>query len=255
MCHRNFLSRHLHYVGKFNPGASDMENLKTVAASGGPLECDYKKPGVYCYTAIDGSSSDYQAWNLDDDAKSILAFCLTIMCLLLGHTFNIQNLALVRLIRCKGPERFLMLARSLWRSVQHLSHHDRAIYLCSKARQTLLKGSNYVAPIMAFSTEVPALARLKDWLLIKMTKVRTSRPWQLSTELFVSSFTYSWQRFQAFGWRLSLRILLKAGLYVFVLSMYIKLFSMFLKYLAWFNENNVYNKTWNFGQVSRKKWS
>ncbi|KAL8921542.1 MAG: hypothetical protein Q9208_005696 [Pyrenodesmia sp. 3 TL-2023] len=24
---------------------------------------------------------------------------------------------------------------------------------------------------------------------------------------------------------------------------------MFLKYLAWFSQNNVYNKTWNFGQV------
>ncbi len=77
-------------------------------------------------------------------------------------------------------------------------------------------------------------------LLIQMTKVRKSWPWQ---------------RLQALGWRRSLRMLLKAGLYVFVLSMYIQFFTMFLKYLAWFSENDVYNKTWNFGQVSRGKGS
>lgn len=246
-------------VGKFNPGASDMASLKTVAETGGPQECDYRKPGVYCYTPI-GSSysydyfySDYYSWNLDNDANYILAFCLTIMCLLLGHMLRIQNLALVRSIRSKGPERSLMLIRSLWRSVQKLCHHDRTIDLCSKARQVLLKISKYIAPVMALSIEIPALARYEHRLLFEMTKVRASRPWQLFAELFASSFTYSRQRFQALGWRRALRILLQAGLYIFVLSMYIQFFIMFLRYLAWFSQNNVYNKTWNFGQVSRKR--
>ena len=229
-------------VGKFNPSASDMEDLKIVAESGGPVECDYRKPGVYCYTPIEPVDRyySYSSWNLDKDADYILAFCLTIMCLLLGHMFKIQNLAVVRSIRRKGPERFLMLARSLWRPVQHLCHHNRAIDLCSKARQVRLKISTYIAPIMALSMKIPAVARFEDRLLIQMTKVRTSWPWQ---------------RLQALGWRRSLRMLLKAGLYVFVLSMYIQFFIMFLKYLAWFSENNGYNKTWNFGQVSRGKGS
>ncbi|KAL8856059.1 MAG: hypothetical protein Q9178_007315 [Gyalolechia marmorata] len=186
-------------VGKFNPSASDMEDLKIVAASGGPVECDYRKPGVYCYTPIESLDpySSNSSWNLDKDADYILAFCLTIMCLLLGHMFKIQNLAVVRSIKCKGPERFLVLARSLWRPVQHLCHHNRAIDLCSKARQVQLKISTDIAPIMALSKEIPAVARFEDRLLIEMTKVRTSWPWQ---------------RLQALGWRRSLRILLKAGL-------------------------------------------
>ncbi|KAL8922118.1 MAG: hypothetical protein Q9172_003692 [Xanthocarpia lactea] len=204
-------------VGKFDPSASDMEDLKIVAASGGPVECDYRKPGVYCYNPIQSSDRYYYiSWNLDKDAEYILAFCLTIMCLLLGHMFKIQNLAVVRSIICKGQERFLMLARSLW------------------TRQVLLKISTYIAPIMALSLGIPAVARFENRLRIEMTKVQTS--WPL-------------QRLQALGWRRSLRTLLKAGLYVFVLSMYIKFFTMFLKYLAWFSENKVYNKTWNFGQV------
>lgn len=35
-------------VGRFNPSEADMRNLKTLAASGGPPECDGFQPGIYC---------------------------------------------------------------------------------------------------------------------------------------------------------------------------------------------------------------
>ncbi|KAI4112746.1 MAG: hypothetical protein LQ345_006145 [Seirophora villosa] len=36
-------------MGEFSPSQFEMKYLASIAASGGPSECDSKQPGVYCY--------------------------------------------------------------------------------------------------------------------------------------------------------------------------------------------------------------
>lgn len=80
-------------VGKFSPSAFEMENLATVAASGGPEECSQRKPGVYCYQHVVQSAdwaqgpnnSRYGSSAVDSDAGPMLIFCLLVMLLLLGY--------------------------------------------------------------------------------------------------------------------------------------------------------------------------
>ncbi|KAL8824421.1 MAG: hypothetical protein Q9170_008162 [Blastenia crenularia] len=85
-------------VGRFNPSESEVQHLANIANSGGPQECNYKQPGVYCYSPIstprtwyDGSI--YSDSTIDSDAGSILSFCLVVISLLLGHKLHMQNLA------------------------------------------------------------------------------------------------------------------------------------------------------------------
>ena len=46
-------------VGRLNPSEADMRNLKTLAASGGPPECDFFQPGIYCLSA-----GEFSYWDL-----------------------------------------------------------------------------------------------------------------------------------------------------------------------------------------------
>ncbi|KAL8976940.1 MAG: hypothetical protein Q9205_007162, partial [Flavoplaca limonia] len=40
-------------VGQFNPSEADMTSLAELAASGGPEECDGRKPGIYCLRTME----------------------------------------------------------------------------------------------------------------------------------------------------------------------------------------------------------
>lgn len=40
-------------VGRLSPSEADMRNFRTLAASGGPLECDGIKPGIYCLRTME----------------------------------------------------------------------------------------------------------------------------------------------------------------------------------------------------------
>lgn len=40
-------------AGQFNPSVADMTRLAELAASGGPEECDGRKPGIYCMRTTD----------------------------------------------------------------------------------------------------------------------------------------------------------------------------------------------------------
>ena len=62
-------------VGRFDPSEPDMSILKTLAASGGPRECDGIQPGIYClrtmeynhgwdYFSGNQSAANYAYWIL-----------------------------------------------------------------------------------------------------------------------------------------------------------------------------------------------
>lgn len=51
------------------------------------------------------------------------------------------------------------------------------------------------------------------------------------------------------GWQSSLKLALRAAIYVVFLTFYVRFYNMYLHDLAWFAENDVYGNTWNFGQV------
>lgn len=51
------------------------------------------------------------------------------------------------------------------------------------------------------------------------------------------------------GWQSSLKLALRAAVYVVFLTFYVRFYNMYLHDLAWFAKNDVHGNTWNFGQV------
>ncbi|KAL8837913.1 MAG: hypothetical protein Q9176_005389 [Flavoplaca citrina] len=63
-------------VGQFNPSVADMTSLAELAASGGPEECDGRKPGIYCLRTMEynfGVDYFYGGQNIPNYAYTILS--------------------------------------------------------------------------------------------------------------------------------------------------------------------------------------
>ncbi|KAL6716184.1 hypothetical protein ACLMJK_005750 [Lecanora helva] len=95
-------------VGKFEPSESDMKKLATFAATGGPADCGYTQPGIYCFLPIGGNGAlwIYGSGNIgqgystvDKDAYSIMSFCILVMILLLADKSKVQDFAIIRSIQ------------------------------------------------------------------------------------------------------------------------------------------------------------
>ncbi|CAL8584026.1 hypothetical protein XPA_009634 [Xanthoria parietina] len=112
-------------VGRLNPSEADMRNLKTLAASGGPPECDFFQPGIYCLSA-----GEFSYWDLfygDQDTPistyRILGFCLTNLALLVGSRLHIEDLAVV-----KSAHSQLTSLVSAWVKLRRLAGNTRRAF-------------------------------------------------------------------------------------------------------------------------------
>ena len=108
-------------VGTFVLSDQEMEYLANLSKSGGPPECNFTSPGVYCHRApwlnyyVDSkarrgwvSSTNFSLVN--QNTEPVLAFCLTIMFLLIVYKSRTQILRMARylyalLLRGASPSR------------------------------------------------------------------------------------------------------------------------------------------------------
>ncbi|KAL8720767.1 MAG: hypothetical protein Q9181_007855 [Wetmoreana brouardii] len=237
-------------VGKFNPSKHEMDNLKEIAASGGPQECSFKQPGVYCYTPIDsynfpGSSAS----NFDSDAYSILGFCLVVLVLVIGHRSKAHELALVRRLRQSFSGSILAPLHGLWSFLQQLSRHQVTILLYARLKSAIRVSWKQVSRFSVSSKIPSSLDRLDGWVTAQKDKLQESRAGQLLMAIWTCICFKMEKRVRSKGWRGFAKSNFKAVLFVVFLSLYLKFFNIFLHNLAWFAKNNVYNNSWSFGQV------
>ena len=64
-------------VGQFNPSLANMTGLAELAASGGPEECDGRKPGIYCLRIMEYNSGVgyfYGGQNVPNYAYTIFGY-------------------------------------------------------------------------------------------------------------------------------------------------------------------------------------
>lgn len=239
-------------VGRFSPSEQEMQNLANIAKSGGPQECEYRQPGVYCFSGIsDGEYTDtsYTFSTVDADSSSILRFCLVVTVLLLGHKLNLHNKASIQRLRHFMIARLLSYSQMLW--VFLLISPWRRIITCmhSTRQKTTLLHVTRVLKVMISIWKPSALIMLEAWLRAAALLCRQSRAWQLCAT--GSNFIYSnaKERIKALGWRGLAALAFRTGVCITIFTFYSNAFVMFLHDLAWFAKNDVYSKTWNFGQV------
>ncbi|KAL9601931.1 MAG: hypothetical protein Q9219_002155 [cf. Caloplaca sp. 3 TL-2023] len=244
-------------VGRFNPSSSEMANLAAIASSGGPQECDYRQPGVYCYRSLGDSSGDtsyyistsYSSSTVDSDAAAILAFCLTVMILVLGHRSKVQILALTKFPR----HIVLAVLFSFVLFLQTLSDHlgllrttKLVFWEIQKAISTSMNCiSKHLTEISKSSLLAPVLVRFSSFAI----QWKRSRIWQLVKRGAQHHYSRLLEHFKTVGWKGSAELAFKFGIGACFSLLYVNFFVMFLRDLAWFSSNKVYNKTWNFGQV------
>ncbi|KAL8697643.1 MAG: hypothetical protein Q9201_007027 [Fulgogasparrea decipioides] len=234
-------------VGKFNPSKHEVDKLKEIAASGGPQECSFKQPGVYCYTPIEAySSGGFSASNFDSDAYSILAFCLVVLVLVIGHKSKAHDLALVRRLRRSSSAK---IPPSLDRLDDWITAQEDKLQ-ASRAGQSLMA----VWTRICFKIEkrvqtIPSSLDRLDWITAQVDRLQASRARQSLMAVWTSICFKMEKRVRTKGWKDFAKSVFRAVLLVVFLSLYLKFFIMFLHNLAWFAKNNVYNNSWNFGQV------
>lgn len=232
-------------VGTFNPSELEMQNLAKIADSGGPQECTYKQPGVYCYSSI----SDYSSSTVDSDATSILSFCLVVMFLLLGHRSNLLGRAPVRRLRRIVLAGLLSSALDICAFLRHLRSHRSTMIFASKTKKAARTCMKNISKSLNLFSKISTLAALEDALTALATTCNNSKASQLLAKWSTDIYFNVRERGQTFDWKGSARVTFKTGVFVLFLYLYIKFFTMFLGDLAWFARNDVYSKTWNFGQV------
>ncbi|KAL8721026.1 MAG: hypothetical protein Q9181_007795 [Wetmoreana brouardii] len=108
----------------------------------------------------------------------------------------------------------------------------------------------HISRFFAPSSDIPSsLVRLDDWITAQDDRLQESRAGQFLMAIWTSICFKMEKRVRMRGWKGFAKSFFKAVLFVVFLSLYLKFFNMFLHNLAWFAKNNVYNNSWNFGQV------
>ncbi|KAL8653268.1 MAG: hypothetical protein Q9210_002195 [Variospora velana] len=242
-------------VGQFSPSPFEMKYLASIADSGGPQECDFKQPGVYYYLTIGSheygvkyrSSMPSSTW--DSDTNAILICCLLVTVFLLGHMSRVQDLALIKSVRRRGLMALLVLMRGFGALIQRLCRHPMTILVFSRISQVAWTCTERLVSVAAVISQLLTLPRMQTWLAGRVYPNRATRLWQLSAHVLTRIFMSLRKRLQELNWKRIFRKAFKVGVFVFFMMMYAQFFILFLDKLAWFAKNEVYNKTWNFGQI------
>ena len=243
-------------VGTFSPSQSDMANLASLAKAGGPASCDSTNPGVYCYQSeyysyyYSGYGMD--ASSIDDDAFSMLGFCLFIMVLLVGHKSRIINRRPVQrigrwiltiLTSCKVRLVAMLRQSGLHRQFQRLSAQSKSMAMACWS---------YISRLFdEFCVFInrPGLHRWTSLFAAQWDKLKASRTWRLCTENAAHMWLDLEYWIKTVGYKSLAKMALQVVIFLLFLLWYCELFYIFLNDLAWFATNQVYSKTWNFGQV------
>lgn len=245
-------------VGRFDPSESEMGRLATIATVGGPVECDYRQPGVYCYKPIgDNTSSAYYYYSapdqrsssVDSHAYSILGFCLVVMVLLLGHMSKSRYLALTGFVRRGASSRSHAFVHGLSEFLQNFGHHHLITLLTSRTKQAARTCWKHIQRFPALYRKISSLRRLEYWITAQGTKFRNSKAWQTYAYRSARIWHDVQERARTIRWKHSVQVAFKSGVFILFSSLYLRFFTMFLRDLAWFAKNNVYSDTWNFGQI------
>ena len=234
-------------VGQFNPSASEMQNLHDIANSSGPQECSYKNPGVYCYSPIDSPYGLYYgSSSIDSHASSILSFCVVVLFLLVGHRSDLKGYSCIRRIRRAASTALLRCVFNLWAFLQYAGQHRKMFFLVSKLQFAARTCTMLVLQIWTRLSKTTRYARLEERATLGMIAIR-ARIAECNNSRFAQLFAQRPSNgiFQTYTAVLIFKIVVAISF----LYLYIKFFIMFLSDLAWFASNDVYNKTWNFGQV------
>ncbi|KAI4089787.1 MAG: hypothetical protein LQ344_005152 [Seirophora lacunosa] len=113
-------------MGQFSPSQFEMKYLASIAASGGPSECDFKQPGGYCYLPPRFSL------HFDADSNNTPIWCILVTAFLLGHVSSVQDLALVKSLRRRGSIALLVLMHGFGILIQRLCRHSVTIIVFSR---------------------------------------------------------------------------------------------------------------------------
>lgn len=212
-------------VGKFNPSQDEMNNLFKIAASGGPAECDGMNPGVFCYAPMDSYQS--RTYSNDQDPSTVknavyrmLAFCLVVMLLLVGYhsglspkdfgRYPISSLKKIKILEWSRNRMQFFAHRVVARVTA--SHKWQLVMAVPNTIISKIKARYEATPVMRNSTRV----------------------------------AFDNQKIDSKGLA---KAAVRLAFYAIFLAFYIFFFVTFLKDLAWFHKNDVYNNNWNFGQV------
>ncbi|KAL8992287.1 MAG: hypothetical protein Q9169_007216 [Polycauliona sp. 2 TL-2023] len=222
-------------VGKFNPSEADMRNLATLAASGGPPECDGMQPGIYCLQLMrsnSGVDDFYDGQSIPKYAWTILGFCLAILLALIGCQLQIQNTGIVRSTQRYVTPKVYTTARFVT-ALSRVVHRETANRLPSGISHAARTYWNQTLNLLVILEAAP---------VVHTTRLKTTSIWQFCTE----GVSHMHQQRGCQSW---FKLALRTAVYVVVFTFYVRFYNIYLHDLAWFAENNVNGNTWNFGQV------
>ncbi|KAL9580142.1 MAG: hypothetical protein Q9212_004665 [Teloschistes hypoglaucus] len=217
-------------LGNFHPSEREMQNLAKFAGSGGPPECDGIRPGAYCYAPMRSDESPYISdQSIGDVAYQILGFCLVVMFLLIGSRSGLlpkisrrYGHLLQHLIFRPKKDRFRNML--VW-------GHDRVQFLARRVEARVTASHRWELVMWGANTIISKIkARYETTLVIVGIERVASDIQKIDSKTLAKGAV-------------------KFALYVTVLAFYISFFNTFLHDLAWFANNQVYNDTWNFGQI------
>ncbi|KAL8852646.1 MAG: hypothetical protein Q9221_002526 [Calogaya cf. arnoldii] len=230
-------------VGHFDPNETDMKSLATLAASGGPEECDGKQPGIYCMRTmgLNWGSPSFNGGH--SDAYRTLGFCIANLVLLVGCQLQVKNLGIVRSVRHYFNTRLNGALRFVW-ILSKVAYRQIATRIPSHMSQA---ARNYWAQMsnLANLNNTPLVSASYRWCSVKTARLRSTRCWQFCLE----SASRIQQQQGKSRWQSLLKLALKIVIYIVFLRFYVEFYGIYLRDLAWFAENDVNGNIWDFGQV------
>lgn len=238
-------------VGHFSPSEQEMQNLAQIARSGGPQECEYRQPGVYCFSPIGGydTSTDYTTSTVDADSSSILCFCLIVMVLLVGHKLKLHDKAPIQRLQHFMTVRLLLYTHMFWILLSTSLWRRIATYVHSISQKTTLLHVMHISKLLISTWKPSAFILLEARLKVVILKCHQTKAWQSCVTSSSLIYSRAKEQIKVLGWKGVAALALKVGACVLIIYFYAQVFMMFIRDLSWFAENDVYSKTWNFGQV------
>lgn len=170
-------------VGHFDPSEADMKSLAILAASGGPQECDGKKPGIYCLRTMEynyGVDFFYGEQIIPNYAYRILGFCLANMAILIGCQPQVKNLGIVRSAQHYAITRVNDAARLVW-ALSRTIHCQTATRIHSHMGLAARTCSKHMLDLTVFSKTPPVMWSHR-WCQGRTDRLKSTRAWQFCFE-------------------------------------------------------------------------
>ena len=236
-------------IGVFSPSESDLTNLAILANNDGPQACNGKRPGVYCLQLLDDQYRTKEPGarpsSIDNDAYSMLGFCLVVLLLLIGNRVRLQEWSPARKLRraTLGTFSLCMLA------LRHIGRHHLTLLFVSRYKTMTKAYQNRFLHWYEALNKDTFFSRLYRRFADSLHNLKTLRAWQFYAETCSRIWSDLKIEMKARGFKALAKSVLKYGICVLIIYLYLWFFTIFLYDLAWFAYNEVYSNTWNFGQV------